>query len=65
MAWLAVPADHWQPVLADMREAFRAGRYEEGLMQAVGEVEALLQQHFPLQPGEANPNELSDRVDLR
>lgn len=60
-----VPPQHWQQVLGGMREAFRAGRYEAGLMQAVDEVEALLLQHFPLQAGEANPNELSDRVDLR
>lgn len=60
-----VPASHWQDVLAGMREAFRAGRYEAGLMQAVAEVEALLQRHFPLAEGQANPNELPDRVDLR
>jgi uncharacterized membrane protein len=48
-----------------MREAFRARRFEAGLMDAVDEVERLLQQHFPLAPGQANPNELPDRVDLR
>ena len=48
-----------------MREAFRAGRFEDGLMQAVDEVEALLLRHFPLAPGQANPNELPDTVDLR
>jgi uncharacterized membrane protein len=60
-----VPDAHWQQVLGDMREAFRAGRYEAGLMQAIDQVEALLVQHFPLAAGEANPNELPDRVDLR
>ena len=60
-----VPAGHWQTVLAGMREAFRAGRYEAGLMDAIDAVEALLAQHFPLGAGDANPNELSDRVDLR
>jgi uncharacterized membrane protein len=60
-----VPPGHWQAVLAHMREAFRAGRFEAGLMQAVDEVEALLQLHFPLEEGEANPNELGDQVDLR
>ena len=60
-----VPPGHWQQVLGYMREAFRAGRFEAGLMQAVDEVEALLVQHFPLVEGEANPNELVDRVDLR
>jgi uncharacterized membrane protein len=60
-----VPPQHWQAVVAGMREAFRAGRYEAGLLQAVDAVEALLVQHFPLHPGGANPNELSDRVDRR
>jgi uncharacterized membrane protein len=60
-----VPAGHWQHLLGGMREAFRAGRFEEGLMDAIDEVERLLQQHFPLAPDQANPNELSDRVDLR
>ena len=60
-----VPAAHWQAVIAGLREAFRAGRYEAGLLQAIDAVEALLVQHFPLTPGAANPNELSDRVDRR
>ena len=60
-----VPADHWQQVLGGMREAFRAGRFEDGLMRAVDEVEALLRRHYPLAPGQANPNELPDTVDLR
>lgn len=60
-----VPAEHWHSVLAGMREAFRAGRYEAGLMQAVDAVETLLLRHFPLAPGQANPNQLPDMVDRR
>jgi len=60
-----VASGHWQPVLAGMREAFRAGRYEAGLMAAIDAVEALLVQYFPLAVGASNPNELSDQVDLR
>jgi uncharacterized membrane protein len=60
-----VPQAAWDRVLAGMRGAFRAGRFEEGLMQAVDAVDALLAQHFPLAAGQANPNELPDRVDLR
>lgn len=50
----------WQVLLARLREALRAGRFEEGLTAAVDEVDALLAQHFPLAAGESNPNELPD-----
>lgn len=60
-----VPQAHWQALVGGMRQAFREGRFEEGLLQAVDAVDALLVQHFPLAPGEANPNELPDRPDLR
>ena len=56
-----VPADHWQTIVAGMREAFRAGRYEEGLNGAIAAVDALLVKHFPLTAGTANPNELSNK----
>ncbi len=60
-----VPPAHWAALVAGMREAFRAGRFEPGLNEAVDAVDALLRQHFPLAPGQANPNELPDRADLR
>ena len=60
-----VPAETWSTLLAGMREAFRAGQFEAGLLQAVDAVDALLLQYFPLAEGEANPNELPDGVDLR
>jgi uncharacterized membrane protein len=56
-----VPQGHWDTLVAGMREAFRGGRFEPGLMQAVEEVDRLLLMHFPLQPGQANPNELPDQ----
>ena len=59
------PPGHWQQVLGGMREAFRAGQFEQGLTDAIGAVEALLLQHYPLTDGERNPNELPDGVDLR
>jgi uncharacterized membrane protein len=43
-----------------MSTAFKAGDYETGLTQAVQQVSALLQQHFTLQGGQGNPNELPD-----
>ncbi|MDB5750919.1 MAG: hypothetical protein JWP65_1340 [Ramlibacter sp.] len=48
----------WQDVVEHMRQAFRDGRFEDGLTQALAEVSALLVQHFPAAPGAANPDEL-------
>jgi uncharacterized membrane protein len=53
------PAE-WQRVLEGMSAAFKAGRWEQGLNEAVGTVDALLTRHFPLVAGESNPNELPD-----
>ena len=55
-----VDAAQWQAIMTGMTEAFRAGRFESGLEQAVAAVDGLLQRHFPLGPGEVNPNELGD-----
>ena len=55
-----VGAQRWQQLVAQMGEAFRAGQFEQGLMAAVETIDALLVEHFPLAPGEANPNELPD-----
>jgi uncharacterized membrane protein len=64
LAGRVTPAQ-WQELLAGMRETFREGRFEAGLMQALDAVDALLVQHFALADGEANPNELPDQVELR
>jgi uncharacterized membrane protein len=55
-----VSAAQWQEIVQGMSEAFRAGRYEEGLKQAVDAVTGLLVRHFPAAPGAANANELPD-----
>lgn len=60
-----VPPEQWAGLVGGMREAFRAGRFEQGLNEAVDDVDALLRRHFPLAPGEPNPNELPDRPDIR
>jgi uncharacterized membrane protein len=60
-----VPQAQWDGLVQGMRSAFAAGRFEEGLTQAVDAVDALLAQHFALASGQGNPNELPDRVDLR
>lgn len=56
-----VPQAEWDRLLAGMREAFHAHRFEQGLMQAIEMVERQLVLHFPLAEGASNPNELPDR----
>ena len=55
-----VSPQQWSDIVARMGAAFRDGRFEDGLTQALEEVSALLVQHFPLAPGEADSNELPD-----
>lgn len=50
----------WAAVAQHMGAAFREGRFEDGLTQALEEVSALLVAQFPLAEGAANPNELPD-----
>ncbi len=59
-----VPQAEWQALIAPMRQAFQAGRFEDGLNQAIDALNAKLVQHFALAPGQANPNELPDRATL-
>jgi uncharacterized membrane protein len=56
-----VPPDTWRALAQRMSAAFKAGRFEQGLAQAIDAVDQLLLQHFPLSAGEPNPNELPDR----
>ena len=54
-----VSPEQWAAIVKGMGEAFRAGRYEEGLREAVDAVTAHLVRHFPTGSA-ANPNELPD-----
>ena len=60
-----VPPAEWQAIVQRRGGAFREGRFEDGLTQALEEVSALLVQHFPLAADAVNPNELPDSPDLR
>jgi uncharacterized membrane protein len=55
-----VDAAQWRALTDGMAEAFRAGRYEAGLNDAVDAVGALLTRHFGVEAHVANPNELPD-----
>lgn len=59
-----VPPAEWQAIVARMGSAFREGRFEDGLTQALEEVSALLVAHFPQAEGTPNPNELPDAPHL-
>ena len=56
-----VSAPQWQALIAPMRKAFGAGRFEAGLIEAVDAIDALLYRHFPLAEAEINPDELPNR----
>lgn len=55
-----VSPGEWQAMVGRMGAAFREGRFEDGLTQALEEVSALLVTYFPLAEGEVNANELPD-----
>jgi uncharacterized membrane protein len=55
----------WQAIVAELGEAFRAQRHEQGLAQAITHVDELLRRHFPLAGGTHNPNELPDQPHLQ
>ena len=57
-----VGPEQWRAIIDEhMREAFRTGRFEQGLNAAVDAVDALLAPRFPVNAGAANPNELPDK----
>ncbi|MEO6280411.1 TPM domain-containing protein [Roseateles sp.] len=62
-----VAAEHWQALVDAMGAAFRAGHFEQGLIEAIDAVDALLVAHFPRDAGATAPrlNELPDAPLLR
>ncbi|WP_374476704.1 TPM domain-containing protein [Zoogloea sp.] len=54
-----VDQTEWNGICRAMEAAFRAKQYEQGAIDAVAAVGALLTKHFPARHN--NPNELSDR----
>jgi len=50
----------WEETVAEIGAHLRSERFTEAVLDAVGKVGALLAQHFPAEPGDANelPNEI-------
>jgi uncharacterized membrane protein len=59
---LHASADEWQALVAQLSTALKAGRFEQGLHEAVDAVGALLQREFPRQAGEPGNDELPNDV---
>jgi uncharacterized membrane protein len=57
-----VSAAQWQPIVDGLRQSLRGGQFEQGLVEAIRAVEALLAQHFPPEAGSVPRNELPDAV---
>jgi uncharacterized membrane protein len=50
----------WQAICDTMTRGYAGGNFHDSTLAAIGEVNALLQQHFPAD-GRDNPNELPDQ----
>ncbi len=60
-----VDAAQWRQLIAPMRESFRQGQFEAGLLAAVTAIDGQLRQHFAVTGGQANPDELPNRPVVR
>lgn len=56
-----VSPTQWAELTRSMSAAFKAGKFEDGLIAAIDAVDALLRQHFELTGDVVNPNELPNR----
>lgn len=54
----------WQAIAARLSAPLQAGRFEDGLVQAVADITPWLVGPFPAPPGQPNANELPDAVVL-
>ena len=62
-----VDAQQWQEMVEHLREALRAGRYEDGLTSALEEVSAVLVRYFPrtADDGDVDVDELDNAIVIR
>jgi hypothetical protein len=54
-----IPQSEWDAICRRMEDAFKAARYEDGVLAGIAEVSALLERHFPADT--RNADELPDR----
>jgi len=54
-----VEPERWNAICGRMEQAFRARRFEEGVLEGIGAITELLARHFPARRD--NPDELPDR----
>lgn len=57
-----VPVHFWEDTVERVIAHFKAGRYAQGLIEAVAEVGQKLAEHFPATDRSSSENELSDDI---
>jgi putative membrane protein len=57
-----VSQEVWDSCVAVLVSAIKAGRPGDGFVAAIEQCGAVLAQHFPVDPGSINPDELPDRL---
>jgi putative membrane protein len=57
-----VSQEVWDKGVAALVSAITAGRPGDGFVAAIEQCGAVLAQHFPVEPGSVNPDELPDRL---
>ena len=62
---LRVAQETWRAISDGLAQARKSGHHERGLLGAVDQIHALLKDQFALTPGANNPNELSNRPQVR
>lgn len=55
-----VSQSEWESICREIEQAFRARRFEAGLLAGITQITALLERHFPATGGD-NPDELENR----
>ncbi len=55
----------WISIVNGLAESCRAGRFENGIVEAIDQVDQLLRRFYALADGAINPNELIDPPDIR